>query len=142
MCTSQRRIAFIDAAIVHPVLSTIRECAGSDHFEVLAYCFMPDHLHLVAGALSASSDLHRFMSHWKQLTGFSYKRAHRLRLWQESYYDHVLRDDEETWRAVRYALENPVRKGLVSHFSDYPFCGSDAYSFEQLDELWRHSRQG
>ncbi len=44
-------------------------------------------------------------------------------LWQESYYDHVLRDDEEMARAVRYVLENPVRKGLVREFLEYPHSG-------------------
>jgi putative transposase len=142
MCTSLRKKVFIEADVVTPILLAIRTCAEVDKFAVLAYCFMPDHLHLIVGASAEDSNLQRFMSRWKQLTGFSYKKAHGERLWQESYYDHVLRDDEATWRAARYALENPVRKGYVKHFIDYPFCGSDVYSTEQLSDLWSHKRQG
>jgi hypothetical protein len=55
-------------------------------------------------------------------------------------FDHVLRDDEETDRAVRYALENPVRKGLVTRFEDYPYRGSDVWTTEQLQQLWHHKQ--
>jgi len=142
MCANLRRRVFTDGRVVAPILSTIRTCAAADNFAVIAYCFMPDHLHLVVGAMDERSDLRRFMSRWKQLTGFSYKKAYGERLWQESYYDHVLRDDEATLRHARYVLENPVRKGYVKHFNDYPFCGSDVYSAEQLSELWTLERQG
>jgi putative transposase len=142
MCTFQRQPAFRDSNLVASVLLTIRTCAAKNTFEVIAYCFMPDHLHLVAGAASEASDLQRFVSQWKQLTGYSYKRSHGQRLWQESYFDHVLRDDEETWRAARYVLENPVRKGFVKSYDEYPFCGSDKYSAETLRDLWFAKGQG
>jgi hypothetical protein len=82
------------------------------------------------------------MARWKQLTAYQHKRATGEALWQESYYDHVLRDDEETWRAAIYILENPVRKGIVQNFADYPYCGSDSFTTEELAELWRRARQG
>ncbi len=44
--------------------------------------------------------------------------------WQRSFFDHALRQDEDMKRAVLYILGNPVRKGLVQHFHDYPLCGS------------------
>jgi REP element-mobilizing transposase RayT len=97
---------------------------------------MADHLHLVLQAKTEAADLQRFMSNWKQRSGFHYKQQTGVHLWQESYFDHVLRDDEETERAVRYVLENPVRKRLVSRFDEYPFSGSDVYCAEQLKEFW------
>src|SRR5688572_8883696 len=68
----------------------------------------------------------RVLFKWKQLAGYAHKRRTGELLWQPSYYDHVLRDDEETSSAVRYVLENPVRKGLVktsrtSHLADPTF---------------------
>jgi len=58
-------------------------------------------------------------------------------LWQESYFEHVLRDDEQTERAIKYALENPMRKTLVTRFEDYAHSGSDVLSPQQLRELWQ-----
>ena len=87
------------------------------------------------------ADLRKFTSKWKQVTGYAHKQRTGELLWQPSYYDHVLRDDEETSRAVRYVLENPVRKGIVREFADYPFSGSDVFNVEALREFWEE-RQG
>ncbi len=51
-------------------------------------------------------------------------RSTRLGLWQKSYYDHVLRHDENLAHVVRYVLENPVRAGLVESFDEYPYAWS------------------
>ena len=102
---------------------------------------MTDHIHLVLTATTEASDFQRFMNNWKQRSGYEFKQRIGVSLWQESYFDHVLRDDEETNTAVRYVLENPVRKGLVTRFEDYPYAGSDVYGHEQLRELWQ-VRQG
>jgi REP element-mobilizing transposase RayT len=97
---------------------------------------MPDHLHLIASSTTAGSDLRQFMTRWKQRAGFDYRQRTGEYLWQPSYFDHVLRDEEDTARAVRYVLENPVRKGLATDFQEYPFSGSDVFSVEQLREFW------
>ena len=98
---------------------------------------MPDHVHLVIAATHSAAHLPTFISRWKQFSGYAYRRGHGNCLWQPSYYDHVLRDDESTSKAVRYVLENPVRAGLVEAFADYPFSGSDVYSFDELKGFWR-----
>jgi len=141
--TRLRKSFFTDADVVAAALLTIRQCAITHEFAVFAYCFMPDHVHLVVSATAEAADLRKFMSKWKQLSGYAHKRRSGEFLWQPSYYDHVLRDDEETSSAVRYVLENPVRSGLAKNFEDYPFSGSDVFSVEELREFWEQSvRQG
>ena len=44
--------------------------------------------------------------------------------WQKDFYDHIVRDEDETGRHIRYILNNPVKQGLVRHWKDYPFMGS------------------
>jgi putative transposase len=125
VCTHRRRCAFIDEPLVASVLLQIRRAAASNEFQLLAYCFMPDHLHLVVEARSDSADLARFVKTWKQKTGFAYSRLTGSRLWQVGYFDHVLRNDESTAQHVRYVLGNPVRAGLARAVGEYPFAGSD-----------------
>jgi REP element-mobilizing transposase RayT len=98
---------------------------------------MPDHLHLVLSGIDERADFQHFMANWKQRSAYHFKQRTRERLWQDSYFDHVLRDDEETKTAVKYVLENPVRKGFVKRFEEYAHSGSDMYSIEQLREFWR-----
>jgi putative transposase len=141
-CTRHRKPFFTDPSLVESILANIRQCCDVNQFALFAYCFMPDHLHLLVEGRAENSDLQQFMSRWKQSTGFSHKKRTGEFLWQESYFDHVLRDDEETWRAARYILENPVRKCLVANFQEYPFSGSDVFSPQQLQDLWLIQRQG
>jgi putative transposase len=125
--TANRVRAFLTAAIVDPVLSQLRQCVSVEQFALIAYCFMPDHVHVLVEGVSEGSHLPRLVACWKQQTGYWYGRKGGSSLWQSGYYDHVLRDDEATVAVARYILENPVRAGLAEAIDRYPFSGSDAY---------------
>jgi hypothetical protein len=40
-------------------------------FALIAYCFMPDHLHMLVAADSEDADVTAFVKRFKQLTGFA-----------------------------------------------------------------------
>ena len=105
-------------------------------FAILAYCFMPDHLHLLVEAEASDCNLVGFAHAVKQRTGYEYRKLAPDALWQKGYFEHVLRDDELMPVVARYILANPVRGGLCSAPRDYPFSGSLVWSKEQLDDLW------
>jgi len=102
---------------------------------------MPDHLHLLLEGVSPESDLKKFISSYKQYAGYHYKmdvaqgfspaQRTQLKLWQPSYYDHILRKDEDILDIARYILDNPVRKKLVKRFQDYKFLGSFELDIER-----------
>jgi putative transposase len=85
---------------------------------------MPDHLHILIEGKDNNSDMRRFISSYKQSTGFYYKKKTGLPLWQVNYYEHVLRREEDTTNVARYIFDNPVRKGLVDDFKKYKSLGS------------------
>ena len=61
----------------------------------------------------------------KQRAAYVFRTRFRVPLmWQEGYYERVLRSDDATDVVVRYVLDNPVRAGLVSRHEDYPFMGA------------------
>jgi putative transposase len=95
---------------------------------------MPDHVHVVVEATQDDSDCISFVRAFKQQTAFAFKQRVGRRLWQSSFYDHVLHNNESTQAVVRYILENPVRAKLVRSPADYPYSGSLVYSGEQLLE--------
>ncbi len=124
ICTNGRRRLLTDPELVAMILLEIRNTAQATGFRVLAYCFMPDHVHLVVEGASESADLRGFVKGWKQATGFAYTQRTRNRLWQVGFFDHVLRTDESTERHVQYVLGNPVRAGLTRTVGEYPFAGT------------------
>jgi putative transposase len=134
VCTRERRSLFVETSLVTSLIVQIRHSCETEGFSVIAYCFMPDHLHLLAEGTQPDSDLRQFMKKVKQRTAFVWKQDGGGVLWQRSYYDHVLRDEEDTFRVARYILGNPVRAGLVARPQDYPFSGS--LVMDMRDLLW------
>jgi putative transposase len=131
-CTSHRTPHFRSPEIVASVLGQLLRTATETQVEIAIYCFMPDHLHmLVEGGLN-DSDAGRFVKLGKQRSGFIAKRTFYIKLWQPSYYDHVLRENEASQGVVRYILENPVRAGLSASVTEFPFTGSSKWTIHEL----------
>jgi REP element-mobilizing transposase RayT len=131
-CTDQRRPTFKDADIVYQAYLQFLRAAGTHRFEIIAYCFMPDHLHFVSHGTSEHSDCKAFIKAAKQYSGYAFKQRHDRRLWERYGLERVIRDDAELAATIGYIVSNPVRAGLVAHPSDYPYLGSQIYSVAEL----------
>jgi putative transposase len=133
-CTAQRHACFITMDAVKCVRDQILQVAALFDMEEIAYCFMPDHVHLLVEGHSEASDALAFVHRAKQLSGYEFSRMFGRTLWQPSFNDRILRDDEATLSVARYIFENPVRAGLVKNPEDYPFLGSAKYSTREIME--------
>ena len=131
-CTDRRRRLFVREETVELVLQQILRASRERAFAVVAYCFMPDHLHLLVEAQSRGSDARRFIRDIKQYSGYQYARQFHEKLWQRYGFEHVLRDEETTQVVAAYVVGNPVRAGLVRRVLDYPFVGSFVYDLSDL----------
>jgi len=128
-----RRDLFFDDQTAVETLAKFRITAAENQFAILAYCLMPDHVHLLAEGLAEQSDLLRFVRMGKQRAAYSYSKATGgSRLWQEGFHDRVLRGDDDIKATAKYVLENPVRAGLVISACDYRFCGSDMWTIADI----------
>jgi putative transposase len=120
--TRQRTPILNDADAVAIVTDALARACEKHEFSLDAYCFMPDHLHvLVSGGEEA--DLTRFVRLFKQLSSYNVKQHFGTPLWQISYYDHVLRTDEDMSRIADYIWDNPVAAGLVRERMEFPYSG-------------------
>jgi putative transposase len=131
-CTLGRHHAFRDAAAVHLVRGQFLRAADRHLFALVAYCFMPDHVHLLVEGTREDADLKEFESAAKQYSGFHYKAQFGRPLWQRYGFERVLRSEESTINVVRYILANPVRAGLARRVDEYSFSGSIGFSMEEL----------
>ena len=135
--TLERRKTFTDPATVACVLAQFRRTAETSEFAILAYCVMPDHVHLLVEGMTSNADLVKFMKHLKQSSAQVYSQRAKQRLWQEGYYDRVLRPADDAKTIARYIVANPVRAGLVRSPAEYPHIGSDVWSLAELIESVR-----
>jgi len=64
------------------------------------------------------------MRRFKQRTGYFFSQNSVGARWQKDFYDRICRNDCEVQNQIGYIIENPVRKGLVTQWSEYPFTGA------------------
>ena len=132
MCTFQRATVFSQAQHATTSRDQLLLTARAYDVEVLAYCFMPDHLHALLEGLSDRADTARCLAMFRQRSGYQYRQRTSRRLWQEGYFDRLLRCDDSVRAVVSYIVGNPVRAGLCEGAADYPYSGSTRYTVEQL----------
>jgi REP element-mobilizing transposase RayT len=135
ICTRGRRRHFADAANVAAVTEQFLSTAFDTGFAVFAYCLMPDHMHALVVAESEAADFAEFVRLFKQRTAFAFKRRADTPLWQASYFDRTLRENDESRDTVVYIVNNPVRAHLVASPREYPHWGSQVYTREEILEF-------
>lgn len=96
-------------------------------YRLITFTIMSNHAHVVYTPLQNEKGhfyaLDRIQQSLKRHTG----RQANLMLtrqgafWQEENYDHVVRDEAELNRIIRYVVYNPVKAGLVSRWEDWPW---------------------
>ena len=125
--------------------------------DAYVYLFMPDHLHMLLEGKEKDSDIRKCVIDFKQKSGYWFAKQQRngsrnlqvaqdiggtqakacgyltpgLINWQKDFYDHIMRKDEDIKKHVRYILENPLRKGIVVNWKEYPYKGSTLYNFNE-----------
>ena len=128
IATKHRARVFEDVDFGLHCVDLLRDLKRKTEARIYAYCFMPDHVHLLIG-VPGGATLPALIRAWKS-------RCYQLRrrsgladpFWQRSYYDHAIRDNEDLRAAAEYILGNPVRAGIAESFRSYPLCGS--FEFE------------
>ena len=103
-----------------------------------AFSILSNHAHVVFAPLEkgVNSDgppqyhkLSKIMQSLKRHTAHECNKllSRQGTFWQAESYDHIVRDEAEWKRIIRYVLDNPVKAGLVSEWQQWPYtyCRSD-----------------
>ena len=116
-------------------LTWLQEYSAKYGVEILAYCLMDNHIHLVAvpnddaGLHLALKPLHmRYAQRVNRAWGW---KGH---LWQGRFFSSPL-DEAYLWAAVRYVERNPVRAGMVTRAEDYAWSSAAAHCHQQPGDL-------
>lgn len=101
-CTRERKPTFVNPDVVATTLAQFRQTAVELRFAVLAYCLMPDHVHLLIEGLADTSDLRKFAKLAKQRAGaqYSFQRAKRCGRKVISSTFFAATTTRDSWRAI------------------------------------------
>ena len=88
---------------------------------------MPDHVHIIYSALRREDGWEYSLPEiMKTIKGRSARQINlalkrRGPVWQEEFFDHVLRSNDSLVERVEYVCQNPARAGLVQSEEEYPW---------------------
>lgn len=124
-------------------LEWLREYAEKHEVDVLAYCLMTNHVHLVV-VPAAADGLHRALKplHMRFAQRLNRARGWKGHLWQGRYFSSAL-DEPYLWAAIRYVERNPVRARMAERAESYPWssagahCGLRSDPVLTLKPLWQ-----
>jgi len=108
-----------EAAIVTRTLHFYHERQA---YDLLAYCIMPNHIHLV---VRLPDDAPVLALTLKKIKSYTARQLNTMRgaagqVWQKESYDHRVRNAGELGRIISYVLENPVKAGLCAEWQEWP----------------------
>jgi REP element-mobilizing transposase RayT len=124
LCIKNRVELFKVPEIVDAFVHILDDSATKFNCVIPVYCFMPDHQHMIITGTNDEVDLLKAIISYKQKTGFWMSKNKVRASWQKDFYDHIIRNEEKLSKHIRYILDNPVRKRLVSDWQDYSFKGA------------------
>ena len=127
IATKGKQKKFSNQDLAHDFVALLKKLCGENNIPIYAYCIMPDHVHLLINA-SDRKGIVEFVREIKSLsTRIAWQHGYNGTIWQRSFYDHFLRRDEDCEMVASYIVHNPVRKGMVEDWREYPFSGSLVY---------------
>jgi putative transposase len=120
-----RATVFHDAEAYADFLALIDRAAARLPMRVLAFCLMPNHVHLVLWP-RRDGDLSRWMQ-W--LLTAHVRRHHRRRgtdghVWQGRFKAFPIQQDAHLLTVMRYVERNPVRAKLAPRAADWPWSSA------------------
>lgn len=144
--TYNRKDIFSDTLSARFLLVTIAYHKYILEFNLFGYVIMPDHFHILLQP-SERYALPQIMKYIKGNFARKYNEWHsppgsrRLNadykwdsrgycyvpVWQEGYYETVMRDEKDIINRLNYMHNNPVRKGLVETPDQYEFSSFHQY---------------
>lgn len=144
--TLHRRPFLVHAEVRASLRMAIAHVRTTLPFAIEAWVLLPDHLHCLWTLPPGDTD---FATRWRliktkvtQVCGEKFGNDHCLTerrkakrqgsLWQNRYWEHLIRDERDFVSHVEYAHWNPVKHGLVQRVADWPFSSFHRYAREGI----------
>ncbi len=135
ICARHQGEPFRNHELASAIIESLLWTRTRYQWQLFCLCLMPDHLHFVCRLAQTPVKLvnagtrgiqpEGVLEHIARFKSFtthsSWKFGLKGSLWQKSSYDRVLDLDKPFEEVLQYVLDNPVRKGLVSDWRDWPY---------------------
>ncbi len=119
LVTSKRTRFFEDKRCVDAFLSAMSTIQKYHHFDLIAYCILPDHIHLLITLAEVDYDFSSRIKEIKRKTTVAIREIMEnptLGVWQGRFWEHTIRDQDDLQHCFDYIHYNPIKHGYSDTF--------------------------
>lgn len=120
LVTNRRERIFYDSVAIKTFWQAIDYVKLRHPFNLVADVLMPDHLHIILTLPIGDSN---FPTRWRLIKSYFSRNYKNTRfsppLWQNRYWEHLIRDEEDLVSHIDYIHYNPVKHGLTTLPSEW-----------------------
>ena len=135
--THNRQHLFNNDETIEILRNAFRNVRSKHPFEINAIVILPDHIHCI---WTLPPDDTNFSTRWRLIKTWFTKHSPEQTdqpIWQNRYWEHVIRDEEDYRHHVDYIHYNPVKHGYVTQPFDWLYSSFHDYVKEGiLPENW------
>lgn len=119
LVTSRRTRFFEDQRCIEAFFSSLYTIQSYYHFDLVAYCILPDHIHLL---ITLAQTDHKFSSRIKEIkkkTTISIRtimEKPNIEVWQGRFWEHTVIDQDDLQHCFDYIHYNPIKHGYADTF--------------------------
>ena len=132
---NRRENVFFSDADREAYLEWLAEYCARHGVEILAYCLMTNHIHVVA-VPERGDALERVFRplHMRYAQRINRLKKWKGHVWQGRFFSSAL-DEAYLWAAMRYVERNPVRARMVRRSENYRWSSAAAHCGERADAV-------
>ena len=139
--TTYREIFFVDEQQAELLGQIIRNACRLKHFELLGYCILPDHVHLLVNNNNTPQRGIRIpRCGWYTLSdlmhsikrNFARQQPHSGRLWQPRFNFRIIDSEARLYRTIEYIRYNYRKNELPEIFGQAPWVYIDWQAIQRL----------
>jgi putative transposase len=124
---NDRQPVFFGRADRSLYLGLLRHHLRRHRVQLVAWCLMTNHVHLVATPADADGLKHAIgRTHWKYTQEINRRLGRTGHLWQGRFFSAPV-EDERLSEVVQYVERNPVRAGMVARAEDHAWSSARAH---------------
>lgn len=105
----------------------------------MAWVILPDHFHILIDV--GNGNISYIMHNFKRIYTWNYnKQIKKGKVWQNRFWDHVIKDQDDYNNHLDYIHFNPMKHGIIDDPFEYPHSSLklfEAVGFYQRDKVFK-----
>lgn len=120
---NNRKIQYLKNEKIAKIVQQSLHFYDKKDFKLICYTIMPNHVHLVFYLFDNLRTVDKIMQSIKRYSARESNKILKRKgsFWQSESFDHIVRDEDELEKIIKYVLYNPVKAKLVNDWKDWKF---------------------